>query len=143
MKRITFLSFLLLLLAVVSVSCSDPSLNDYITEFKGQMPEDLGNGFSMTDISIVDDYVLLDCAADETEFELGNPLVQAIAPAIAESLKSMFVDNPDMTDFMQACSDEGKGFYVVAKGTKTGGTLDLFKATPEEIRAKFPPKTKE
>lgn len=143
MKRITFLSFLLLLLAVVSVSCSDPSLNDYITEFKGQMPEDLGSGFTMVDISIVDDYVQLDCTSDETELELGNPLVQAIAPAIAESLKSMFVDNPDMTDFMQACSNEGKGFYVVAKGTKTGGTLDLFKATPEEIRAKFPPKTKE
>ena len=143
MKRITFLSFLLLLLAVVSVSCSDPSLNDYITEFKGQMPEDLGNGFSMTDINIVDDYVLLDCTADETEFELDTPIVQAVVPAIAESLKSMFVDNSDMTDFMQACSDAGKGFRVVAKGAKTGGTLDLLNVTPEEINAKFPPKTKE
>lgn len=137
------MSFLLLLLAVVSVSCSDPSLNDYITEFKSQMPEELGSGFTMIDINIVDDYVQLDCTTDETELELGNPLVQAIAPTIAASLKSTFIDNPDMSDFMQACSDAGKGFYVVAKGTKTGGTLDLLKLTPEEISAKFPPKTKE
>lgn len=143
MKKLSFLGFLLLLLAVVSVSCSDPSLNDYVNEFKGQMPEDMGNGLVMNDMSIVDDFVQVECTSDESELDLSNPMIELVVPAVAEPLKASFVDGEDMKGFMQACSDEGKGFRMVVHGAKSGKTLTLFEVTPEELNTKFPPRAKE
>ena len=54
MKRLTLMGLLLLLLA----GCSAPTLDDYVNEFKNRMPEDMGNGLVMTDIGVVDDYLL-------------------------------------------------------------------------------------
>lgn len=142
MKKITFLGFLLLLLAVVS-SCSDPSLNDYVDQFKAQMPQDLGNGLVMNDIGIVDNYLQLDCTSDESELDLSNPMINMVLPALAESIKGSFVDNSDMKELMQACSDEGKGFRMMINGAKSGKQLQLFEVTPEDLNAKYPPRTKE
>ena len=57
MKKFSLISLFLLLLAVVSVSCADPTLNDYVNEFKNRLPEDMGSGLVMTDMNIVDDQV--------------------------------------------------------------------------------------
>ena len=142
MKKLSFLSLLLLLLAAVS-SCSDPTLNDYISEFKGELPQDLGSGIQMTDIKVVDNYLQIDCTSDESEMDLGNEFMKALIPSIAESMKSTFIDEPDMKDFMQACSDEGKGFRMILTGAKSGTLVPMFEVTPEEINEKFPPRTKE
>lgn len=56
-KNFSIIGLFLLLLAVVSVSCSDPTLNNYVNEFKNKLPEDMCSGLVMTDMSIVDDQV--------------------------------------------------------------------------------------
>ena len=137
------MAFLLLLLAAVSVSCSNRSVDDYVSELKGQMPEDLGNGLTMNDISVVDDFVQIDCTNDESALEFDNPLINSILPAVAEPIKASFMDNSAMKGMLQACSDEGKGFRMVAEGTKSGQTVTLFEITPEELNEKFPPAPKE
>ena len=143
MKKFSLISLFLLLLAVVSVSCADPTLNDYVNEFKNRLPEDMGSGLVMTDMSIVDDYVQVDCTSDESELKLDNPLIKSILPSIAEPLKDTFMGGSDMKDFMQACSDEGKGFRMVVKGTQSGESMTMFEVTPDEVKAKFPPRTQE
>ena len=132
----------MLLFTAVFVSCSDPSLNDYVEALKGRMPEDMGGGLSMTDVGIVDDYVQIDATSDETELDLSNPMVGMVLPAVAEPLKAEFLEG-DMKDFMQACSDEGKGFRMMLTGAKSGKTITMFEVTPEELNTKFPPRTKE
>ena len=135
------MGFLLLLLAVVS-SCSDPSLNDYVDQFKAQMPQDLGNGLVMNDIGVVDNYLQIECTSDESELDLSNPMIGMVLPAISEPLKAQFLEG-DMKDFMQVCSDEGKGFRMMLTGSKSGKTITMFEVTPEELNTKFPPRTKE
>lgn len=137
------MSLFLLLFTAVFVSCSDPSLNDYIESFKGEMPQDAGGGITMTDVSIVDNYVQIDATTDETQLDLGNPLVSMVLPSVAETLKSTFLDESDMAGFMQACTNEGKGFRMILKGANSGNTATLFEVTPEELAEKFPPQTKE
>jgi hypothetical protein len=142
MKRLSFVSLFLLLFTAVFVSCADPSLNDYIEGLKGSVPEDMGGGLTMTDVSIVDDYVQIDVTSDETELDLGNPMVGMILPSVAEALKAEYLEG-DMKDFMQLCSDEGKGFRMMLTGAKSGNTATMFEVTPEELNTKFPPRTKE
>ena len=125
------------------VSCADRTVNDYVTDFKAELPQDLGDGMAMTDISIVDNYLQIDATTDESGLELSNPLVEMVLPTVAETLKAQFFDDSDMKDFMQACSDGGKGFRMVLKGTKSGKSVTLFEATPEEMNEKYPPRTKE
>ena len=143
MKKYSFMSFLLLFMAVVSVSCSSPTLNDYVEGFKGEMPQDMGSGLTMTDVGIVDDYVQIEATSDESELDLANPMVSMVLPAVAEPVKASFIENADMKDFIQACSDEGKGFRMVVTGAKSEKTVTLFEFTPEDINKKFPPRTKE
>ena len=143
MKKISFMAFLLLLLAAVSVSCSNRSVDDYVSEFKGHMPEELGNGLTMSDIGVVDNFVQIDCTNDESALEFDNPLLQSFLPAIAEPIKASFMEDSGMKGMLQACSDEGKGFRLVAEGTKSGQTVTLFEITPEELNEKFPPAPKE
>lgn len=137
------MSLMLLFMAVVLASCSDPSLNDYVEGFKGKMPQELGGGLAMTDVNIVDDFVQIEATSDESELDLANPLLSVVLPAVAETIKSSFMEESDMKDFMQACSDEGKGFRMVVTGTNSGQTVTLFELTPEELNTKFPPRTKE
>lgn len=143
MKKFSMISLFLLLLAVVSVSCADPTLNDYVNEFKNRLPEDMGSGLVMTDVSIVDDFVQIECTSDESELKLDNPLIKSILPSVAEPIKASFLDTADMKDFMQACSDEGKGFRMIMKGAQSGESMVMFEVTPDEVKAKFPPRTKE
>lgn len=143
MKKISFLSFLLLLLAAVTVSCSNRTVDEYVAELKSEMPSDLGNGFVMDDVAVVDGFVQVDCTNDESEVEFDNPLLQMVLPAISEPIKASFMDNSTMKGMMQACSDEGKGFRLVAEGAKSGQTVTLFEITPEELNEKFPPSPKE
>ena len=143
MRKKSLFGLFLLLLAVVSVSCSDPSLSDYVNEFKNRMPEDMGGGFVMTDMSIVDDFVQLECTSDESELKLDNPLVKSILPTVAEPVKASFLEGSDMKDFMQACADEGKGFRMVVTGTQSGEKMTMFEVTPDEVKEKFPPRTQE
>lgn len=133
----------MLLFTAVFVSCADPSLNDYIEGFKGEMPQDIGGGLAMTDVSIVDDYVQIDATSDESDLDLSNEMIGSFLPAIAEPLKTEFLEGTDMKDFMQACSDEGKGFRMMLTGAKSGKTITMFEVTPEELNTKFPPRTKE
>lgn len=137
------MSLFLLLFAAVFVSCSDPSLNEYIESFKSEMPQDLGGGLSMTDMRIVDNYVQVDGTSDETDLDFTNPMIGMILPAVAEPLKAEFLEGSDMKGFMQACSNEGKGFRMLITGAQSGQTITLFEVTPEELAEKFPPLTKE
>ena len=97
----------------------------------------------MTDVSIVDDYVQIDATSDESDLDLSNEMIGSFLPAIAEPLKTEFLEGTDMKDFMQACSDEGKGFRMMLTGAKSGKTITMFEVTPEELNTKFPPRTKE
>lgn len=132
-----------MLFAMVFVSCAEHDLNYFVEGFKSEMPQDMGSGMQMTDVVVADDYVQIEVTSDETEIDLGNPMVNMILPAVAESLKAEFVDGADMKEFMQACSNEGKGFRMVIKGDKSGNTGVLFDVTPDEIKEKFPPQAKE
>lgn len=137
------MGILLLFMAVMFVSCADLTLNDYVESLKGKLPEDMGNGLTMTDVSILDDYVQVDATSDESELDLANPMLDMILPAVAEPLKAAFIDDADMKDFMQACSDEGKGFRMMITGSKSGKTITIFDVTQEEMNNKFPPRPKE
>lgn len=137
------MGLLLLFMAVMFVGCADLTLNDYVEGFKGKMPQDLGSGLTMTDVSIVDDFVQVDATSDESEVDLASPMIGMVLPALSEPLKSLFLDDADMKDFMQACSDEGKGFRMMVTGAKSGKTVTLFEVSPEEMNNKFPPTPKE
>ncbi|MBQ3731706.1 MAG: hypothetical protein II905_08155 [Muribaculaceae bacterium] len=143
MKKNCLLSLCFMLFAMVFVSCAEHDLNYFVDGFKSELPQDMGNGLQMTDVAVVDDYVQIEITSDETEIDLGNEMVGAFLPAIAEGLKAEFVDADDMKEFMQACSNEGKGFRMVMKGAKSGNTAPLFDVTPDEVKAKFPPQPKE
>lgn len=135
MKKNCLLSLCFMLFAMVFVSCADHDLNYFVDGFKSELPQDMGNGLQMTDVAVVDDYVQIEITSDG--------MVGAFLPAIAEGLKAEFVDADDMKEFMQACSNEGKGFRMVMKGAKSGNTAPLFDVTPDEVKAKFPPQAKE
>lgn len=132
-----------MLFSMVFVSCADHDVNYYVEDLKGEMPQDIGNGLQMTDVAVVNDYVQIEITSDETKIDLGNEMVGAFLPAIAEGLKAEVVDADGMKEFMQACSNEGKGFRMVMKGAKSGNTAPLFDVTPEEMNEKFPPQAKE
>ena len=74
----------------------------------------------MTDIAIVDNFVQIDAVTDESELDLSSPMIGMILPAISEPLKAEFLEGSSMKGFMQACSNEGKGFRMLLKGEKSG-----------------------
>lgn len=143
MKKISLLSLCLMLFSMVFVSCADHDVNYYVEDLKGEMPQDLGGGMQMTDVSIVDNFVQIDAVTDESELDLSSPVVGMVLPAVAEPLKAEFLEGSDMKDFMQACSNEGKGFRVLLKGEKSGSAIPLVEVSPEEMNEKFPPQPKE
>lgn len=129
--------------AMAFVGCAEHDLNYFVEGFKSEMPKDVGNGIQMTNIAVVDNFVEIEATSDESELDLGNPLIGAIMPAVAEPMKAEFLEGSDMADFMQACSNEGKGFRMVIKGANSGNSMTMFEVTPEELNEKFPPKAKE
>ena len=133
------MGLLLLLLASVSVSCLNHSVDYYVNGLKKEMPLQIAGGFAMTDINVVDNYVQISCTSDESDLDMDDPLVQTIVSSLADSFKQMFMENPDMKDFMQTISDEGKGFSMVVDGLGSGETLRLVEITPEEMNENFPP----
>ncbi|MBO4804001.1 MAG: hypothetical protein IKX18_05415 [Muribaculaceae bacterium] len=143
MKKITLLSLCLMFFSMVFVSCAEHDLNYYVEGFKGEMPEDLGGGMQMTDVNIVDDFVQVEVTNDESELDLSSAFIGAALSAVAEPMKAEFFEGSGMKDFMQACSNEGKGFRMVINGTKSGKTVTLFEVTQEEMNEKYPPKAKE
>ena len=143
MKKISLLSLCLMFFAMAFVGCAEHDLNYFIEGFKSEMPTDLGGGIQMTDIAVVDNYVQIESTSDETELDLGNSMINMILPAISDEMKAEFVDGADMKEFMQACSNEGKGFRMILKGVNSGNTVTMFEVTPEELNEKYPPKAKE
>ncbi|MBR5170024.1 MAG: hypothetical protein IKW85_05600 [Muribaculaceae bacterium] len=142
MKKISLMSLLLLFIAVMS-SCSDPTLNDWITEFNNRCPEDMGGGMTMKSMNVVDDYVQLECISDESELALDNSLFQAMLPSLAEPIKEEFLNESDMKALFQCCSDEGKGFRMMLTGEKSGASVALIELSPQELNEKYPPRPKE
>ncbi|MBR2084420.1 MAG: hypothetical protein IJ879_07410 [Muribaculaceae bacterium] len=141
MKKISLLSLCLMLFSMVFVSCADHDVNYYVEDLKGEMPQDIGGGMKMTDVSIVDNFVQIDAVTDESELDLSSPVVGMVLPAVAESIKAEFFS--ELKDLMQACSNEGKGFRVMLKGEKSGNMMPLVEISPEEMNEKFPPQAKE
>ncbi len=125
-----------MLFSMVFVSC-------YVEDLKGELPQDLGSGIQMTDVTIVDNFVQIDAVSDESELDLSSPMIGMILPAISEPLKAEFLEGSSMKGFMQACSNEGKGFRMLLKGEKSGSTIPLIEVSPEEMNEKFPPQAKE
>ena len=132
-----------MLFSMVFVSCAEHDLNYYVEGFKSEMPQDLGSGMKMTDIAIVDNFVQIDAVTDESELDLSSPMIGMILPAVSEPLKAEFLEGSDMKEFMQACSNEGKGFRMLLKGEKSGSAIPLIEVSPEELNQKFPPQPKE
>ncbi len=112
-----------MLFSMVFVSCADHDVNYYVEDLKGEMPQDIGGGMKMTDVSIVDNFVQIDAVTDESELDLSSPVVGMVLPAVAESIKAEFFS--ELKDLMQACSNEGKGFRVMLKGEKSGNMIPL------------------
>lgn len=132
-----------MLFSMVFVSCADHDVNYYVEDLKGELPQDLGSGIQMTDVTIVDNFVQIDAVSDESELDLSSPMIGMILPAISEPLKAEFLEGSSMKGFMQACSNEGKGFRVLLKGEKSGSAIPLVEVSPEEMNEKFPPQPKE
>ena len=130
-----------MLFSMVFVSCAYHDVNYYVEDLKGEMPQDIGGGMKMTDVSIVDNFVQIDAVTDESELDLSSPVVGMVLPAVAESIKAEFFS--ELKDLMQACSNEGKGFRVMLKGEKSGNMMPLVEISPEEMNEKFPPQAKE
>jgi hypothetical protein len=143
MKKISLLSLCLMLFSMVFVSCAEHDVNYYVEDLKGELPQDLGSGIQMTDVTIVDNFVQIDAVSDESELDLSSPMIGMILPAISEPLKAEFLEGSSMKGFMQACSNEGKGFRMLLKGEKSGSTIPLIEVSPEEMNEKFPPQAKE
>ena len=137
------MSLCLILFSMVFVSCAEHDLNYFVEGFKGEMPQDLGSGMQMTDVKIVDDFVQVEVTNDESELDLSSEFIGAALSAMAEPMKAEFFEGSGMKDFMQACSNEGKGFRMVLNGTKSGKTAILFEVTPGEMNEKYPPQAKE
>ena len=136
------MSLFVLFLTVMS-SCSDPTLNDWISEFNSKMPEDMGGGMVMKSMNVVDNYVQIECVSDESEISLDNSLMKSMLPSLAEPIKAQLLEDSDIKGLLQCCSDESKGFRMVLTGEKSGATLPLFELTPEELNEKYPPRPKE
>lgn len=130
-----------MLFSMVFVSCADHDVNYYVEDLKGEMPQDIGGGMKMTDVSIVDNFVQIDAVTDESELDLSSPMIGMVLPTISESIKAEFFS--ELKDLMQACSNEGKGFRVMLKGEKSGNMIPLVEISLEEMNEKFPPQAKE
>ena len=140
MKKISMMSLFLLLFSAVFVSCSEPTINDLVNEIKSMTPKDLGEGMVMTDANIVDNALQTDMTTDESSFMLNDPTAAAILPMMADQFKEKFLGDEDMREVYEMCAKEGMGFRMVIKGTKSGESMTLLDVSPEELKAKFPPK---
>lgn len=140
MKKISMMSLLLLLFSAVFVSCSEPTINDLVNEIKSQTPKDLGEGFVMTDANIVDNVLQTDMTTDESSFMLNDPTAAMMLPMLADHFKEIFLGDEDMREVYEMCAKEGLGFRMVMKGTKSGESIPILDVSPEELKAKFPPK---
>ena len=140
MKKIAMMSLILLLSSAVFVSCSDPTINDFVNELKSNLPQDLGEGVVLSDARIVDNLFEMEMTSDESGFKLNDPVASEMLPMISETYRDMFLEDEGMSDIFEACAKEGKGFRIVLKGTQSGESMTMLDVSPEELKAKFPPK---
>lgn len=117
-------------------------MNDVITELQNELPENIGDGLTMTSIYIENNYVHFKVKTDDTIITIpllkrikseGIEIENGILESLAESVES---NDPGDKLFVNALTNSGMGIVYIYWSQKSSQTV-TFTITPEMISWKL------
>lgn len=116
------------------VSCTEPTLSEYVETFNSECPEDMGDGVVITSAELNQNCLQINMLDQEDILGVDDPEMRQMLPAIAQGMKETFLSNRDMRDVFEKCVEEGYGFRIVLKGSQSKKGVPILEVTKDELK---------
>ena len=123
--------FLLAVTAIMFMSCNlgpNAIIKAGVWAYNAECPDDLGNGFTMTQVADEGRYVKYFVMGDDDMYEFDQSMADGeVRQAILEDLRSESLTDDDLRQFLDALRQTGRGLiyhYYTTSGTSMDVVID-------------------